>query len=640
MCGIAAITRTTAPTGALQARISAMCDAIVHRGPDDEGNVIRAPAALGMRRLSIIDVSGGHQPIPNEDESAWIVFNGEVYNHHQLRARLEALGHRFRTRSDTEVILHGYEEWGDAVVRELHGMFTFAIWDERQERLFAARDQLGIKPLYYWVTPDGVALCSELRSFLALPDFPRAISHDALLGYLALGYVPHPHAIFAAARKLHPGSWLSWSRAEGVSVERYWDPTAIPQVQIDEVEACRRLQAHLAEAVESHLESEVPLGAFLSGGLDSSTVVALMARASRRQVRTFSIGFREQSFDESGHAAAVARALGTDHTAVTLTPSAEALVDRVTAIYDEPFADSSALPTYLVSALAREHVTVSLSGDGGDELFGGYNWYAALANRPASPGPLAPVAAWAAGAWPVGVPGRGRLLDYAAPRHERMNARHAVSLPASAGGLLTQAASSTGPQIGDWFGGEWDRVADRDFVTQMTQVDLANYLPGDILTKVDRASMAVSLEARVPLLHLPLVEFALSLPGSLKVSGGMTKYLFRQAIKGLVPPEVLRHRKQGFSVPLGRWFREELRPELGQLEALTHDFPGIFEPGAIARLVQGHLARRGDRSTMLWRLLVLRRWMMHLRAGDLQKPVPRVALADLLAGRAPALRHA
>jgi asparagine synthase (glutamine-hydrolysing) len=627
MCGIAGLLREGKSDG-LGASIRAMCDAIVHRGPDDAGYVVRGPAALGMRRLSIIDVAGGHQPIPNEDESVWIVFNGEIYNHHELRGRLERAGHRFRTRSDTEVILHGYEEWGDDVARELHGMFGFAIWDERRHRLLAARDHLGIKPLYYWPTPDGVGLCSELRSFVALPEFPRELSREALVAYLALGYVPQPLSIFASARKLPPGHRLSWTAERGVEVSRYWDPLAIRAVPIAEQDAVDRLRVLLGEAVESHLESEVPLGAFLSGGLDSSTVVALMCRAAGGRVRTFSVGFAEEGFNESEQAAMVARALGTEHTAVTLRPSAEVLIDRVVQLYDEPFADSSAMPTWLVSTLAREHVTVSLSGDGGDELFAGYTRYPETLGAASVAPPFDGLARAVGRALPHIVPGRNRLIDMGRPRHARFNQQLAAPLAPEEGGVLARAEAA-GHDIGSWFSEVWGRTEGRDLVSRMTLVDLSYYLPGDILTKVDRASMAVSLEARVPLLHVPLVEFALSLPGSLKLRDGTTKYVFRRAIEGIVPPEVLSYPKRGFAVPLGRWLRQELRPALAELDGLHTEFPGLFERSAVQRLVREHLMGRRDHSHRLWNLVVLRRWMRHLRDGDLGRAVPRLQLADL-----------
>jgi asparagine synthase (glutamine-hydrolysing) len=628
MCGIAALVRG-ASREALSADIRAMCDAIVHRGPDDAGYFARDGVALGMRRLSIIDVAGGHQPIANEDESRWIVFNGEIYNHHELRTRLEAAGHRFRTRSDTEVILHGYEEWGDDVVCRLRGMFGFAIWDASRGRFFAARDQLGIKPMYYWPTADGVAVCSELRSFLALDVFPRDLSREALVTYVALGYVPQPLSIFAAARKLAPGSRLWWTAERGLEVERYWDPLDVEPLAIDEDEAVERLQALLREAVESHLEAEVPLGAFLSGGLDSSTVVALMCRAARGRIRTFSVGFDDTAFDESNHAAAIARALGTEHTAVTLRPSAETLVDHVVGIYDEPFADSSALPTWLVSSLARQSVTVALSGDGGDELFAGYTRYAQVQQGRALPSPIDGLARAIGRALPHVVPGRNRLIDLGRSQQARYNSTVATSLAPAEGGVLSGDAF---PALDAWFAEVWNRTAGRDLVNRMTLVDLNYYLPGDILTKVDRASMAVSLEARVPLLHVPLVEFALALPGSLKLRSGRSKHVFRRAIEGLVPPEVLTHPKRGFAVPLGRWLREELRPRLEDLAGLEQDLPGLFEGAALRRLVSEHLVRRRDHAGTLWRLLALRRWLKHLRDGDLQRPIQRLDL-DALLGR-------
>jgi asparagine synthase (glutamine-hydrolysing) len=515
-------------------------------------------------------------------------------------------------------------------------MFAFAIWDAPRGRLFAARDHVGIKPFYYWPRPGGVGICSELRSFLTLPDFPREISEPALLAYLSLGYVPQPHAIFSAARKLPAGCTLAWTVGDGLVEQRYWDPATIDeQAGLDEREAVEHLRTLLSEAVESHLESEVPLGAFLSGGVDSSTVVALMSRKAGAQVRTFSIGFSESSYDESGQAALVARALGAQHTAMTLRPNARVLVDQVVRLYDEPFADSSALPTYLVSALAREQVTVSLSGDGGDELFGGYNWYPALAGRAEAARMPRRLGRWVGRAWPSGVPGRGRVLDRFAGRRERFNARHVVDASSPLGDIFDLERGAL-PALESWFGDVWDRVGGRDFVSQMTLVDLSYYMPGEILTKVDRASMAVSLEARVPLLHRPLVEFALSLPGSMKVRGTRTKYLLRRAIDGLVPPEVLRYPKRGFDVPLGQWLRGELQPELEGLTALAERFDGLLRRQGIERLVAGHLAGTLDAGVMLWRLVALKRWLAYLDAGELARPLRAVGVQDLLASAAPA----
>lgn len=462
------------------------------------------------------------------------------------------------------------------------------------------------------------------------PGISARTVHGSIAGLPGAGIRAVTAHDFQRGPQAPPGHFLTWSAADGLYVERYWDPAAVEVTDLDEEGARASLRHHLEDAVASHLESEVPLGAFLSGGVDSSAVVAMMCRASTRQVRTFSIGFREAKYDESRHAASVAKALGTDHTAVTLDPSATAILDRVARIYDEPFADSSALPTYLVSALAREQVTVSLSGDGGDELFGGYSWYPALAERPENPGAIAPIARLAAKAWPHGMPGRGRVLDWARTRRESLNARHASSLSPGDGGVLTRATSHQAPAVGDWFEATWSRVAHHDAVNQMTLVDLSHYMPDDILTKVDRASMAVSLEARVPLLHLPLVEFALSLRGNLKVRDGRTKYLFRRAIEDIIPSQVLQHPKQGFSIPLDQWLRQELGAELLLLVGLADRLPDLIDRAAIERVVRDHRAGLGRCGTLLWRLVVLRRWLGHLDAGDLARPTEPVSLAALM----------
>src|SRR6266851_9072836 len=382
MCGIAGFAGWPLRAEEAARTVRTMCDAIVHRGPDDSGYFVAPGVALGMRRLSIIDVAGGQQPIGNEDGSIQVVFNGEIYNHHDLRRDLVTLGHRFHTKSDTETIVHLYEEMGADCVTRLRGMFAIALWDARTEQLVLARDRLGIKPLSYWLTPDGIAFCSELRSLLALSRFPGRLDERAIAAFLSLGYVPDPLAAFAGVAKLPPGHVLVWSATGGAETRRYWTPVVPETGAVDEAVAVERLRELLADAVGSHLESEVPLGAFLSGGLDSSTVVALMAQTASIKPRTFSIGFDDEAFNEAPHARRVAEALGTRHTDLVVRPDADRWIEGVVGIFDEPFADSSALPTYLVSGLARRHVTVSLSGDGGDELFGGYTRYLDALRRP------------------------------------------------------------------------------------------------------------------------------------------------------------------------------------------------------------------------------------------------------------------
>ena len=625
MCGIAGYAGWARGADASTADLVTMCGAIQHRGPDDEGHFVAPGVALGMRRLSIIDVAGGHQPIGNEDGSIQLVYNGEIYNHHELRRELEAAGHRFATHSDTEVIVHGYEAWGDGVCEKLRGMFALALWDAPRARLLLARDRLGIKPLHYWEHAGGVAFASELRSFLALREFPAELDDDAVAWYLALGYIPEPHAIFRGVRKLPPGWRLSWTARAGIRAEQYWTPVRPELTGITEGEAVTELRRLLRDAVRSHLESEVPLGAFLSGGLDSSAVVAIMAQEMDRKVQTFSIGFEDAGFNEAPHAAAVAKALGTDHTELVVRPDADAMVEQVVSFFDEPFADSSALPTYLVAELARRSVTVALSGDGGDELFGGYTRYADLLERSEVPGPLRGLFTAAGRTLPQGAYGRNRLLDLGRSRRGRYATTVAQALAVADGGVARPeiAARLAGLDglLAPWFAG----ASDRDIVTQLTLVDMRSYLPGDILTKVDRTSMAVSLEARVPLLDHPLVEFAVALPGSLKRRDGTGKWIFRQAITGLVPDIVLTKPKQGFAVPLVNWFRNELRHRLAHLERADSPVYAYADRGAVARLVKEHLGLRRDHSHALWRLLVLDLWIAALRRGELRHTTRKVA---------------
>jgi len=600
-----------------------MCDAIVHRGPDDCGYFVAPEVALGMRRLSIIDVAGGQQPIANEDGSIQVVFNGEIYNHHDLRRDLIARGHRFRTRSDTETIVHLYEEMGADCVTRLRGMFAIARWDARTNRLVLARDRLGIKPLSYWLTGDGIAFCSELRSLVALSRFPRRLDERGIAAFLSLGYVPDPLAAFAGVAKLSPGHLLIWSAARGAETRRYWTPVVPETGVVDEALTVERLRELLADAVGSHLESEVPLGAFLSGGLDSSTVVALMARGASIQPRTFSIGFDDVRFNEAPHARRVAEAIGTRHTDRVVRPDADRWIEGIVGIFDEPFADSSALPTYVVSWLARRHVTVSLSGDGGDELFGGYTRYLDMLRRPDLPAWGRPLFRLVGRALPHLAPGRGCLLDRARPRELAYAGTVALPLAAVDGGMAAARLVPRDGEFGHLLTDAFVAAGTRDFVSQMMLVDVATYLPGDILTKVDRASMAVSLEARVPLLDHALVEFALGLPAALKIRDGAGKHVFRRAIRGLVPSEVLEHPKLGFAVPLGPWFRGPLRHRIDQLATADGGLYDFLDRTAVRRLAHEHLLRRRDHSAALWRALVLQLWLAHLDAGRLAQPVPK-----------------
>jgi asparagine synthase (glutamine-hydrolysing) len=636
MCGIAGFVGRAADGPDAADRLRRMCDAIRHRGPDDSGYHVGPGVAIGMRRLSIIDVAGGHQPMVNEDGTVHVVFNGEIYNYQQLRARLLAGRHRLTTSSDTETLVHLYEDHGPALARELRGMFGFAIWDDRRSRLLVARDRLGIKPLYYWPTSDGVAFASELRALVTLPGFPRAIDPDAVIDYMAVGYVPEPRTIFAGVHKLSPGHLLEWTRESGVRIERYWSPAVAENNGITEAEAIEETRRLLDESVRIHLLSEVPLGAFLSGGIDSSGVVATMARMSDQPVRTFSIGFQEREFDESRYAAEVARALGTKHTQLVVRPDAELLFDQVARALDEPFADPSALPTFLVSHLARRDVTVALSGDGGDELFGGYTRYFELNGAKPLPAIARSMLRSVALRLPHVTYGRNRLLSLGATMRGRYAGTVALPVREAEGGLLRDDVASRAVPFENTLDRWFDAGSTRDFMTQLMMVDVQSYLPGDILTKVDRMSMAHSLEARVPLLDNEVAEFALSLPPSLKFRDGVGKWVLRRALADRVPDTVFTRPKQGFDVPLRDWFRGPLAHRLAALADRSSSIYEFVEPRAVERVVQEHRVGRRDHARTIWRLLMLDQWMRLLASGEFVRPVTISGDVDALLGRASA----
>jgi len=611
-----------------------MCDAIRHRGPDDSGYHVAPGVAIGMRRLSIIDVAGGHQPMTNEDGTVHVVFNGEIYNYQSLRARLLTGRHRLTTSSDTETLVHLYEDHGAGLARELRGMFGFAIWDDRRRRLLVARDRLGIKPLYYWPTRDGVAFASELRALVTLPEFPRTIDPDAVVDYMAVGYVPEPRTILAGVHKLPPGHLLEWTRDGGVRTERYWSPAVAENTRITEQEAVEETRRLLDESVRIHLLSEVPLGAFLSGGIDSSGVVATMARISDRPVRTFSIGFAEREFDESEHAAEVASALGTEHTQLVVRPDAELLFEQVARALDEPFGDPSALPTFLVSYLARRDVTVALSGDGGDELFGGYTRYFELNGARSLPPIARSVLRNVALRLPHATYGRNRLLSLGRTMRGRYAGTVALPLREAEGGLLREDVARRAVPFDKTLDRWFTDGSARDFMTQLMIVDVQSYLPGDILTKVDRMSMAHSLEARVPLLDHEIAEFALSLPPSLKFRDGVGKWVLRRALGDRVPDEVFRRPKQGFDVPLRDWFRGPLAHRLAALSDRSSAVYDFVEPRAVERIVQEHRVGRRDHARTIWRLVMFDQWSRLYSTGAFVRPVTITSDVDALLGRA------
>ncbi len=618
MCGIAGFTDIRPMAGASMTadrqRVKAMCDVMRHRGPDDEGFHVEPGVALGMRRLSIIDLSTGHQPIHNEDRTVWVVFNGEIYNYRELRGALEAAGHRFYTASDTETIVHGYEEWGDGVFSRLRGMFGIAVWNSTTRTLVVARDRAGIKPMYYGESGGRLFFGSEAKCVLANPEIERDLDPAALDHYLAYLYTPRDRAIFRGMRKLPPGHLLQVHDGR-VDVRQYWQLPAVQTFRGSEDDALELLEHTLDEAVESHMVSDVPLGAFLSGGIDSSVVVALMARRSGRPVKTFSIGFEEERFNELPHARRVAEHLGTDHHELVVKPDALGILERLIWHFDEPFADSSAIPTWYVSEMARRHVTVVLSGDGGDELFGGYDRYLPHP-RVASFDRFAPVVgrAVAAATWralPHGMRGKNFLRHVARDPQGRYLDSVSFYHPDERDALLSDDLRA---RLDAWdaeahFRQPLDRFSGLPLAAQMMAFDFETYLPEDCLTKVDRMSMAHSIESRVPLLDHLVVELAASLPVSLKIKDGRRKHLLKQLAFRLVPREILERPKQGFGVPIGHWFRGSLREVFGDiLRSPATRQRGYFNALFVDRLLDEHLAGRRDHSLRLWQLLVFELW--------------------------------
>lgn len=626
MCGIAGFFSLDGAHRAMPGVLDAMCTAMTHRGPDDQGTLERGPVGLGMRRLSIIDVGGGHQPISNEDGSVWVVFNGEIYNHPELRETLTARGHHLATRSDTEVIVHLYEDHGEDFVKHLNGMFAIALWDAKREKLILARDRMGEKPLYYTTIEDQLLWGSELKCLLAHPAVPRRLSLPALSRYLQFEYVPAPHSILEGVHKLPPAHLLVAERGE-TRVFPYWRLDLTPSAAApSEAEALEELKERLDAAVRRRLLSEVPLGVFLSGGIDSSTIAALAARHAPGRLKTFSIGFTDPSFDESAHARAVAQHLGTDHHEDVLSPSRLIdLVPDLTKLLDEPFGDASVMPTYMLSRFAREHVTVALGGDGGDELFAGYPTYQAqkLAMAyDALPGPLRALVGGAgrlaAGALPVST--RNLSLDFKlkkftgaldAPALERHLQWLGSFSPAEQEGLLSAEvrAALAGDDLYREARAVWGASASNDAIARYLHLDASTYLPDDILVKVDRASMATSLEVRAPFLDHTLVEFVAGLPSHYKLHGLTTKHLLKRAAADLLPPQILSRPKKGFGIPVARWFQGELRSMmLDVFSPARLREAGLFEVSAVQKLVKEHLDGTRDHRKPLWTLFMFELW--------------------------------
>jgi asparagine synthase (glutamine-hydrolysing) len=615
MCGICGIATAEPGTQPDLEAVRRMNGRLAHRGPDSDGVFQGEGVALAMRRLSIIDLEGGDQPIANEDGTVTVVHNGEIYNYRELRAELERRGHRFRTHSDTEVIVHLYEEHGAELLERLRGMFAIALWDARERRLLLARDRFGIKPLYYRADDGELSFASELKAMLERPGFPREIDPRAVAAYLAFNSIPAPLTIFSAARKLPPGTLLDWRDGE-IAVRRYARPAPVAAERARRgppAALAEELRETLRDSVRAHLVADVPVGVLLSGGVDSAGLAALAAGEEGAGVKTFSVGFEEASFDELDRARLVARRYGTDHHEIVLRPDAVELLPKLVEAFDEPFGDSSALPTYLVSELAAQHVKVALSGEGGDELFGGYYTYVADLLAPRV-GRLAALAAPLVEALPSS-DGKASF-DYKAKRFvraaklaplERHHAWKEIFSPSQRAAL--RGGRDPGWDPVDLYRERYAETAGAEPLARLQDVDLGIYLVDDLLVKTDRSSMAHSLELRVPFLDNRVADFALGLATPLKVRGLAKKRLLRRALEPLVPREVLRGPKQGFSIPVAAWLR-------GPLEGYARDLlspanlerQGCFDAAKVGALLDSHCSGREDLSRQLWGLMAFTLW--------------------------------
>ena len=624
MCGIAGRFNFDAHQPVDAGMLQAMTDAVAHRGPDASGYFHGAGVGLGHRRLSIIDLATGDQPLGNEDGSVQVVFNGEIYNFAEVRAELLTHGHRFRTGSDTEIIVHGYEQWGERCVERFRGMFAFAVWDARTRRLLLARDRLGVKPLYYAELPgEGIVFGSEIKSLLQDPAVPRDWRPEAIDAYLTLLYVPAPDTIYRAVRKLPPAHVLV-ADAGGIRISRYWDlefpGTGDPAREGDYLE---ELDALLRESVGLRLVSDVPLGAFLSGGIDSSTVVAYMKESSGTAPVTIAVGFNDPEFDETAHAETVARHLECEFHALTADPQVQDLLPKLAWHFDEPFADSSAVPTYYVSKAARQLVTVALSGDGGDELWAGYPWHRVEQWEQRVRGAIgwgAPAAGWLGRALPLSVKGARSLRHLGAAPDQAYALKHGHDgFGPGPKARLYSADFAARVRHADAFASlrnAWQDCASPDPLDRALYTDARTYMIDDVLTKVDRMSMAVSLEAREPLLDHKLLEFAARVPMSLKLKNGQGKYLLRRILDRKVPRSIGERGKRGFAAPIGEWLR-------GPLAGMTHELlldgrlrdRGVLDPREVSRLWDEHRTRRAEHPHRLWQLVMLELWFRQFIDG-------------------------
>jgi asparagine synthase (glutamine-hydrolysing) len=615
-----------------------MCAGLEHRGPDKRGIFVADGTGLGIQRLRVIDLSTGDQPIANEDGSVVVVLNGEIYNYRELRDRLERSGHRFSTKGDTETIVHLYEEYGIDCVKHLHGMFAFALWDRRRRRLLVARDRLGKKPLFYAHRDGAISFASEMGALMRDQEIPADVDHAALDAYLTYGYVPAPRSALRAVRKLPPAHTLVWQDGN-VTIERYWrldyahklEPMPLPEL-------CERIRDGLRAATRKRMVADVPLGAFLSGGIDSSAVVAAMAEASSRPVKTFSIGFEQEAFDELPHARRVAQQFGTDHEEFVVRPNAVEILPKLVRHYGEPFADSSAIPCFYLAELTRRHVTVALNGDGGDEAFAGYTRY--VSNRMAGSLDRLPASVRRL------VAAAGRRLpergEVSSPLNRARRMAGALALDpieryasyVSLHGADRRAALYT-PEYADLVGpvdaldvlrDPWEAASGEDVLDRLLEVDTLTYLPDDLIAKIDIATMAHALEARSPFLDHEMMELAASIPASLKARGTEKKWVLREAMRGWLPDDLLDRPKQGFSVPLSDWFRGELRTHVSEVLLDPSTLArGWFREEAVRGMLDRHAAGADAEAGRIWSLLMLELWHRELVEGRASVPAPALA---------------
>jgi asparagine synthase (glutamine-hydrolysing) len=623
MCGIVGIVERDLTRPVAEIDVQRMVRTLNHRGPDDEGSVLLPGVGLAMRRLAIVDIAGGQQPFANEDGSMQVVANGEIYNFSQVKDALAARGHRFRSRSDVEVLVHAYEEYGEAFLQKIHGMFALALWDGRRRALIAARDRAGEKPLYYTVTSEGLRLASEIKALLSRPEVDRTIDHEALDEFLTYEYIIAPRTIFKAIHKLPPAHYLVYKDGQ-ITVKRYWNAADV-EVRAWSVDAAAdALKETLGDAVRSQMMSDVPIGLFLSGGIDSSAVGIMLRDAQGSSaVSSFSMGFDDGSYNELPYAREVARLCGTAHHEGAVTPDVASLFDRLVVHLDEPFADVSLFPTFLVSQMAREHVKVVLTGDGGDELFGGYDAYQAEALAGKWAGLMPEAATRAADAVLALVPPTDKkkglvnkarrfvdglahapasIAQYRWMTFLGADAKARLYTPAFRGAL---ASADVYRPVREALA----RMGHDDLLNRQLYADLSIYLADDILVKVDRMSMATSLETRAPFLDARVMELAFSMPGDLKIRGGTRKYILKQALRGLLPDHILDRQKEGFSIPMKQWLKRELKPLMERLLAPERlAARGLIEPAETRRLIDEHCAGRANHAHVLFSLMVFERW--------------------------------